>query len=137
MIEKVCDENQDDHLTNMFNVKEDRFVDHPDELAKMLEEAEKPIYPNSNITKLSFLVRIYNLKACNGWSDSEFSQLLSLLGDILPKDNNIPSSTYKAKKILRALGIEYEKIHACRILYRIQVNVPCLRDMTCQSSFKI
>ena len=57
-IEKVCDENQDDHLTNMFNYAEDCFVDCPDELTKMLEEAEKPIYPDSNITKLSFLVRM-------------------------------------------------------------------------------
>ena len=117
----MCDENEDDHLTDMFNDVEDRFVDRPDELTKMLEEAEKPIYPDSNITKLSFLVRMYNLKARNGWSDSGFSQLLSLLGDVLPKDNNIPNSMYEAKKILRALGMEYEKIHACPndcILYR-------------------
>ena len=65
-IEKVCDENQDDHLTDMFNDAEDHFVDRPDELTKMLEEVEKPIYPDSNIMKLFFLVRIYNLKARNG-----------------------------------------------------------------------
>ena len=29
------------------------------------------------------------------------------------KDNNIPNFMYKAKKILQALGMEYEKIHAC------------------------
>ena len=78
----------------MFNDAEDRFVDRPDELTKMLKEAEKPIYPDSNITKLSYLVRMYNLKAHNGWSDSGFSQLLSLLGDVLQKDNNIPNSMY-------------------------------------------
>ena len=103
-IEKVCDENEDDHLIDMFNVDEDRFVDCPDELAKMLEEAEKSIYPGSNITKLSFLVRMYNLKARNGWSDNRISQLLSLLGDILLKDNNIPNSIYEAKKDITGIG---------------------------------
>ena len=62
----MCDENRDDHLIDMFNDSEYRFVDCPDELTKMLEEAKKPIYPDLNLTKLSFLVRMYNLKACNG-----------------------------------------------------------------------
>ena len=97
----------------MINDVNDRFVDRPDELTKMFEEAEKLIYPNSNITKLSFLVRIYNLKARNGRRDNNFSQLLSLLGYILPKDNNIPNSMYETKKILWALSMEYEKIYAC------------------------
>ena len=108
----MCDENKDDHLTNMFNDAKDSFVDRPNELTKMLEEAEKPIYPGSNISKLSFLVRMY-LKARNGWGDNGFYQLLSLLGDVFPKDNNIPNSMFKAKKILRTVGMEYEKIHAC------------------------
>ena len=42
-IEKVCDKNEDDYLTAMFNYAENHFVDHPDELTKMLEEEEKPI----------------------------------------------------------------------------------------------
>ena len=79
----------------------------------MSEEAEKLIYPGLNITKLSFLVTMYNLKVRNGWSDNGFSQLLSLLGDVLPKDNNIPNSMYEAKKILWVLSMEYEKIHTC------------------------
>ena len=64
---------------------------------------------------------MYNLKARNGWSDNGFSQLLSLLEDVFLKDNDIPNSMYEAKKILRALDMEYEKIHTCPndyILYR-------------------
>ena len=59
-IEKVCDKNEDDHLTDMFNDAENYFVDHSDKLNKMLEDAEKSIYPSSNITKFSLLVRVYN-----------------------------------------------------------------------------
>ena len=87
----MCDENEDDHLTDMFNDVEDCFIDRPD-----------------CFMKLSFVVRMYNLKAHNEWSDNG---LLSLLGNVLPKDNNIPNSMYEAKKILWALGIEHERIH--------------------------
>ena len=58
----MYDGNEDDRLTNMFNDVEDRYVDRPDELLKMLEEAEKTIYPSVKIIKLSFLIRLYNLK---------------------------------------------------------------------------
>ena len=35
------------------------------------------------------------------------------LGELLPQDNEIPKSFYEAKKTLSALGMGYEKIHAC------------------------
>ncbi|KAL6312439.1 hypothetical protein AAG906_004807 [Vitis piasezkii] len=74
-------------------------------------------------TKLSALVKLYNLKARYGWSDKGFSELLQLLGDMLPLNNEMPLSMYEAKKTFSALGMEYQKIHACPndcILYRNQ-----------------
>ena len=56
---------------------------------------------------------MYNLKAKHSWSDKGFSELLGLLVDMLPEDNVLPSSMHEAKKTLSALGLEYEKIHAC------------------------
>ena len=35
-IEKLCDENENDHLTDMINNAEDHFVDRLDKLTKML-----------------------------------------------------------------------------------------------------
>ncbi|KAI5350067.1 hypothetical protein L3X38_002958 [Prunus dulcis] len=67
------------------------------------------------------LVKFYNLKAKHGMSDECFTELLILQGDLLPERNTIPSSMYEAKKTLSALGMSYEKIHACPndcILYR-------------------
>ncbi|CAL2253379.1 unnamed protein product [Prunus armeniaca] len=40
-------------------------------------------------------------------------KLLILQGDLLLEGNALPSSMYKAKKTLSALGMSYEKIHAC------------------------
>ena len=40
--------------------------------------------------------------------------MLESICDILPFCNEIPTSTYVAKKVLCTLGMKYEKIHACR-----------------------
>jgi len=40
---------------------------------------------------------------------------------MLPEGNEIPKSTYEAKKIICPMGLEVEKIHACKedcILFR-------------------
>jgi hypothetical protein len=40
---------------------------------------------------------------------------------MLPKDNELPATTYKAKLLVCPLGLEVQKIHACPndcILYR-------------------
>ena len=88
----MYNENENDHLTYMNTNVEDLFVDSPDELTKIVRRSREPIYLGSNITKLSFLIRVYNLKARNRWSDNGFFQLVSFLGDIFPQDNNIPNS---------------------------------------------
>jgi len=44
-----------------------------------------------------------------------------LLKNMLRNDNKLPKSHYEAKKILFPMGMEYQKIHACRndcMLYR-------------------
>jgi len=64
---------------------------------------------------------LVNLKARFGWSDKSFIELLALLKNMLPNNNILPKSHYEAKKILCPVGLEYEKIHACRndcILYK-------------------
>ena len=92
----------------------------------LLEDVKKPLYPGCrNFTKLSALVTLYNLKARYGWSDKSFSELLRILGDMFPLNNELPLSMYEAKKTLNTLGMESEKIHACPndcILYRNELN---------------
>ena len=100
----------------------DNFDNDPNEFVNLLEDAEKPLYPGcTKFTKLSALVKLYNLKAKYGYSDKSFDVLLQLLSDMLPNDNVLPTSMYDVKKTLSALGMEYTKIHACHkscILFR-------------------
>ncbi|RVW33032.1 hypothetical protein CK203_101237 [Vitis vinifera] len=110
----------------MVHVIDDEFMTDPMSFKKLLEDAEKPLYPGCiKFTKLSALVKLYNVKARYGWSDKSFSDLLQILGDMLPVNNEMPLSMYEAKKTLNALGMEYKKIHACPndcILYRNELN---------------
>lgn len=94
----------------------------PNEFRKMLEDAEKPLYPGcSDNTKLSALVTAFNFKARHQLSNTAFGELLKIFGQLLPNKNEMPSSLYEASKTMDTLGMEYEKIHACPsdcILYR-------------------
>jgi hypothetical protein len=60
------------------------------------------------------------LKVSNGWSDYSFKDLLTLLKGMLPQGNAVPKTIYDAKQIICLLGLEVEKIYACKndcILY--------------------
>ena len=98
----------------MVKAAHDNFQADPKFFKKLLNDAEKPLYPSA-------LVKLYNLKARYGWSDKRFSELLGFLGEMLPLNNELPLSMYEVEKTLNALGMEYEKINAypndC-ILYR-------------------
>ncbi|CAL9000639.1 unnamed protein product [Prunus brigantina] len=85
------------------------------EFANVIGDGDQPVYPGcrNEYTKLSALVKLYNMKAKHGMSDVCFTELLILQGDLLPEANTIPTSMYEAKKTLCALGLSYEKMHAC------------------------
>ncbi|KAL5537565.1 hypothetical protein UlMin_043586 [Ulmus minor] len=113
----------DDDVVGMVNDIEEDFLDHHEKFERLLGDAEKPLYfgCKNNFTKLSTIVRLYNLKAGNGWSDKSFSELLKLLAEMLPQPNELPTSMYEVKKAMSSLEMGYEKIHACWndcILYR-------------------
>ena len=72
-------------------------------------------------TKLRAVLELLKLKARHGWSDASFSELLTLLAKLLPQPNNLPTSTYRAKKLICPLSLGVTKIHACLnhcVLYR-------------------
>jgi hypothetical protein len=46
-------------------------------------------------------------------SRDAFDSLLTVIGSLLPEDHVLPKCMYKAQKLLRALKMTYEQIHAC------------------------
>lgn len=117
--EKV--ETEVDDADDFEDIDGDQDNEHEIILEK-LRDSELPLYTNCDkYTKLSAVVKLYNLKGANGWSDKSFGDLLELLSDMLPEGNVLPNRTYEAKKMIKGLGMKYEKIHACPndcILYR-------------------
>jgi hypothetical protein len=90
---------------------------------KMIEDSNKPFYDDCAVwyTRLFAMVKLFQLKVSNEWSDGSFKDLLTLLKDMLPQGNSVPETIYEAKQIICSLGLEVEKIHAYKndcILYR-------------------
>jgi hypothetical protein len=93
----------------------------PFELARLkqfIEDSKKPHYPDcQKYSRLSSDLKLLQFKAYHGWSNKSFKHLLDVLRDMQPAGNQIAESVYEAKQIIRPLGIEVEKIHACKNSY--------------------
>jgi hypothetical protein len=92
-------------------------------LKRLVADMKTPLYQRckEKYTKLFATLKLLQLKATHHWTDRSFDELLHLLEDILPEGNELPKTTYEAKLILCPMGLEVEKIHACKydcILYR-------------------
>ncbi|XP_056688996.1 uncharacterized protein [Spinacia oleracea] len=81
---------------------------------KLLEASEEKLYEGCiNFSKLSFLLHLFHLKCMNHWSIESFNMLLKLILDAFPQILDFPSSYYYSKKMIKDLGLGYEKIDAC------------------------
>jgi hypothetical protein len=66
---------------------------------KMIEDSKKPFYHGcaTQYMRLFVMVKLFQLKASNGWSDCSFKDLLALLKDMLAQGNAVPKTVYEAK----------------------------------------
>ena len=114
-----------DNLQDMFNCtgkgfdnEEDGNVNSGpnDEVKKFyrhVEEGKQPLYPGcTKFSRLSFIIRLYHLKCIHGITESAFGDLLMLIKDAFP-EAQVPLSFNSAKNIIKDLGLDYQKIHAC------------------------
>jgi hypothetical protein len=70
-----------------------------DELAKykkMIKDSKKSFYYGcvAQYTRLFAMVKLFQLKASNEWSDGNFKDLLTLFKDMLPQGNAVPETIY-------------------------------------------
>ncbi|XP_074342254.1 uncharacterized protein LOC141679736 [Apium graveolens] len=80
---------------------------------RFYEEGKQPLYPGcKKFSRLSFIVRLYSLKCVHGITELGFGDILELIRDAFP-EANIPLSFYAAKNVIKELGLDYKKIHAC------------------------
>ena len=82
---------------------------------KLLEEGKQELYPGcKNFSKQNFTIRLFLFKCIHGLSNVASRDLLDLLREAFPFAH-IPESFHKAKNVMKDLGLDYEKIHACPI----------------------
>nr|XP_043608898.1 uncharacterized protein LOC122580743 [Erigeron canadensis] len=80
---------------------------------EVLEDAKKELYPGcKKFSVLSFIIRLYHGKCVGKCSDKGFSLMLDTVREAFP-DASIPKSLYEVRKIIRELGLSYDKIDAC------------------------
>jgi hypothetical protein len=80
----------------------------------LLKDAEKELYPGcKEVTKLSFIVKLYQIKCLCGLSNKACDLILQLFSEVLPKGHCIPNTLAKVQKVIRDLGLDYQKIDAC------------------------
>ncbi|WMV07748.1 hypothetical protein MTR67_007374 [Solanum verrucosum] len=98
----------DDSLEEEPNVEAKKFY-------SLLGDFEKPLYQGSKISKLSTLIKLLHIKSMGRWSNESFTMLLKMLKEeLLPDEADLPNTYYGAKKVIRNLGLSYERIDACR-----------------------
>jgi hypothetical protein len=122
--EEVSDEPADDLRRAIIDAQRDCKSEKDKlKLERMLVDHKKLLYPNyeDGNKKLGSIMELQQWKAENDVSDKGFGKLLKMIKKMLPKDNELPASTYEAKKVVCPLGLEVQKIHVCPndcILYR-------------------
>ena len=70
---------------------------------KLLTEAQKELYPGcKEATKVSFIIRIYQMKCMHGFSNNGIQSILNLFALFHPE---IPDTLDKVRKVVRDLGL--------------------------------
>ncbi|XP_021724321.1 uncharacterized protein LOC110691691 [Chenopodium quinoa] len=87
---------------------------------KLVEDGKQELYPGcKKNSKLSFLIRFYLLKCTHGLTNIEISDFLELFREVLPDASNLPNSFNEARRLIKDLGLHYDKIDACRNDYML------------------
>ncbi|WP_284236281.1 hypothetical protein, partial [Gluconobacter cerinus] len=112
-----------DQVDEMMHDIPDDFVDIPEfSEINLSKDANVELFSGcTKFSKLSAVFKLFSLKVKNNLSDKSFTDLLKLLGDMLPEDNELPDTTYQAKKILCPLSLTIDRIPTCPkdcVLYR-------------------
>ena len=118
---EVDDGEEVDRLDHMVEDLQAEFeLDHEDpptkevqELFELLQALELPLHGHTTVTVGQFVTRLMGIKSKFAFSANCYKAIMDLIGDILPADHKAPKDMYRSKKLLKALGMPYEKIDVC------------------------
>jgi hypothetical protein len=98
----------------------------------MFRALEESLHEHTTVSVIAFVTRITSIKSKVAFSNKCYNELLSLFSDVLPSNHKMSKGMYPSKKLLSALGMEYEKIDVCKdncmIFYKEHKNeTKCLK----------
>ena len=95
----------------------ERAEEEPEPSAKayydMLAAAKKALHDHTEVSQLDAIGRLMAVKSQYNLSRDTFDALVTVIGSMLPRGHLLPKNMYEARKVLRALKMPYEQIHAC------------------------
>ena len=114
----------DDRFDEMFadHDMEENLNERPGNFDSVVRASQTELFSGCDkYTVLSAVLKLLNIKTRHNATDEIFSELFETIADMLPDGNGLPTSTYRAKKLVCPMGLDYKKIHACPrdcVLYR-------------------
>ncbi|KAK2455713.1 hypothetical protein QL285_003139 [Trifolium repens] len=80
----------------------------------LLRDADEPLWVGCHKhTKLSAVTQLLNLKSELNMSESCYDRMIVIIKSMLPETEKLQENFYRSKKMVKDLGLGYEKIDAC------------------------
>jgi hypothetical protein len=122
VVEDEDDRSGDDRMDEMIDAIRPKLETNPkhpptskvQKFFDMLKASEEPLLEHTTVSVLAFVTRIISIKSKFTFSNKCYKELLRLFSDVLPSNHKMPKNMYQFKKLLSALGMEYEKIDVCK-----------------------
>jgi hypothetical protein len=93
---------------------EDPPIPEVEELFRLLKASEEPLHKHTKVTMLTFVTWLRAIKSKFFFSNNCYNELLKLIGDVLLNPNKLPKDMYHSKKLVKGLGMGFEKMDVCR-----------------------
>ena len=101
--------------------------EEPEETAKafydMMSSAQQPLHEKTEVSRLDAVGRLMGFKSQYSLSRDAFDAMLAVVGTLLPEGHILTKNMYESPKLLCALKMPYQQIHACPngcVLFRKQ-----------------
>jgi hypothetical protein len=84
------------------------------EFFRLLKASKELLHVHMNVIVLAFVTRLMALKSRFFFSNNCYNELLKLITDALLNPNKMSKDMYHFKKLVKRLGMDYEKIDVCQ-----------------------
>ncbi|XP_048498370.2 uncharacterized protein LOC104900813 [Beta vulgaris subsp. vulgaris] len=114
MIVDALGHNEENPNNEQINNVEEEPNDEAEKFFELLKAADSPLYEGSKVSVLEISSRIISLKCEYNLPHRCVDGFASLFNEVIPNNNQMSTTFYDTKKVLKGLQLPHEKIHACR-----------------------